>query len=407
MKKFRRILLIAANALCVLGVLICAFSFVSLRKTQTSQRAAERWRGESETRFAQVSVFTPTDAALSESGVETFRKTIDGKLAEAGVLQPETGSLWRDAFCTVGAVSAATDYGSCKAQAFGVGGDFFLFHPLRLLSGQYLAQDDLMNDRVVVNEMLAWKLYGGTDLAGMTVTVNGETCVIVGVVRTEDDFAAKQALDKDAMLIFMDYSRLSPEGEAAADITAYELVMPNPLTGYARQFAQNGLGGGTGVLTVENSARFTIDELWKSLRTFGQRVMRTTPVVLPYWENAALYAETALSGILLLTALLCILPALTCLWLLVRGWKLLKAAAKTGARRAGEAIEDRKEKRWEKREAQKRAERAQKTKPKPEPAPEKTPEPQPEKAAESAAPEEDDMQDVNRLVREILEEKSK
>ena len=25
--------------------------------------------------------------------------------------------------------------------------------------------------------------------------------------------------------------------------------------------------------------------------------MRTTPVVLPYWENAALYAETALSGV--------------------------------------------------------------------------------------------------------------
>ncbi len=404
MKKFKRILLIAANALCVLGVLAGVLAFTSIRGTQVSQNAAARWRGESETRFAQVSVFTPTDAALSKSGVESFRRTIDGKLAEAGVLAPETGSLWRDAYCAVGSATAVTSHGSFRAQAFGVGGDFFLFHPLTLLSGQYLRPDDLTKDRVVVNEMLAWKLYGGSDLAGMSVTVNGRECLIAGVVRTEDDFAAKHALSEDALLLFMDYSMLSPEGETyAPDVTCYELVMPDPLTGYARQFAQNGLGGGSGALTVENSARFTAKSVWSSIRSFGERVMRQTPVVLPYWENAALYTETVLSGVLLLTALLCVLPALTCLWLLVKGWRLLKKAAKSGVRRAGEAIETGRERRWERKEARKRAEKTPAVAPPPEAEPENEAETEDEAETE---PEDSGMEDVERVVREILKEKN-
>ena len=400
MKKFKRILLVAANALCALGILAGVCAFTSIRKTQISQNAAGRWRGESETRFAQVSVFTPTDAALSESGIASFRKTIDGKLAEAGVLAPETGSLWRDAYCAVGSATAVTSHGSFRAQAFGVGGDFFLFHPLQLLSGQYLQPDDLMKDRVVVNEMLAWKLYGGSELAGMTVTVNGRECIIAGVVRMEDDFAAKHALSAETQLIFMDYSLLSPAGETpASDVTCYELVMPDPLTGYAKQFLQNGLGGGSGSLTVENSARFTVKSIWSSLKSFGERVMRQTPVVLPYWENAALYTETVLSGVLLLTALLCILPAVTCLWLLVKGWRLLKTAAKAGVHRAGEAVESRRERRWARKEALKRAEKA--------PASASPPEPEPAEEAEPADEAEDSgMEDVERVVREILKEKT-
>ena len=418
MKKFKRVLLIAANALCVLGILAGVYAFTAIRKTQLSQRAAERWRGESDMRFAQVSVFTPANAALSESGIRTFRNTIDGKLAEAGVQEPETGSLWRDAWCSVGTASAATSRGSVTAQAYGVGGDFFLFHPLRLLSGQYLRPDDLMDDRVVINEMLAWKLYGGSDLAGMTVTVNGAEYVIVGVVRTEDDFAAKHALSEDAMLLFMDYSRLSQPAAAAgenaapaADVTCYELVMPDPLSGYAKGFVQNGLGGGSGVLTVENSARFTVGGIRETIRLFGERVMRQTPVALPYWENAALYTETLLSGVLLLTALLRILPAVTALWLLVKGWRLAKRAAKSGAHRAGAAIESRREKRWEKKEAQKRAakELAAGKKPElpPEPEQKEIPAPKTAPALPAGEPEDGDMEDVNRIVREILEEKSK
>lgn len=396
MKKLKRILLIAANALCLVGILAGTLAFGAVRKTQTSQYAFRRWQGESDERFAQVSVFAPNDTALSESGIRSFEGTIDGKLAEAGVLPPETGSLWRDAWCAVGSASLSTSRGSASARAYGVGGDFFLFHPLLLLSGQYLSQSELTDDRVVLSEQLAWKLYGGTDLAGMRVTVGGEECIIAGVVRMEDDFAAKRALGEETMIVFMPYSRYAAGKEPTADITGYELVMPEPLTGFSEQLVRNGLGAGSGAVTVENSARFTSGGVWKTLKTFGERVMRTTPVVLPYWENAARYTETLLSGILLLIVLLCILPAITLLWLIVKGWILAKKAVKSGVHRAGEAIESGRERRWERSEAKKRAAKGKAAK---EP---QSAEAEPEPAADAR---EDGMQEIERVVQEILQEK--
>ena len=39
-----------------------------------------------------------------------------------------------------------------------------------------------MDDLVILDEEIAWRLYGGTNLAGMPVTINGEHFLIGGVV---------------------------------------------------------------------------------------------------------------------------------------------------------------------------------------------------------------------------------
>ena len=62
-----------------------------------------------------------------------------------------------------------------------VGGQFFEFHPLRLLSGSYIAEGDLSPDRVLLDRELAWELFGGTELTGMSVEVKED-----GVVEVSD-----------------------------------------------------------------------------------------------------------------------------------------------------------------------------------------------------------------------------
>ena len=59
--------------------------------------------------------------------------------------------------------SVTGDHGAAEVKAIGVGGNFFHFHPLRLRSGSYIAEDDFMLDRVVLDETLAWQLFGGFD----------------------------------------------------------------------------------------------------------------------------------------------------------------------------------------------------------------------------------------------------
>lgn len=61
-----------------------------------------------------------------------------------------------------------------------MGGNFFDFHPIRLLSGNYISPDDLMKDRVLLDEDTAWLLFGGTQLEGLSFKIDGVPFVVAG-----------------------------------------------------------------------------------------------------------------------------------------------------------------------------------------------------------------------------------
>ena len=62
------VLLILAVVLLVLA-LLCALGLHRVRNTLLTQSAAKAWRGESEMRFAQLSVFLPNDHLATEDDV--------------------------------------------------------------------------------------------------------------------------------------------------------------------------------------------------------------------------------------------------------------------------------------------------------------------------------------------------
>ena len=342
----KKIWFFAVNGFCLLCILAGLIAMSALRDLLPSQQTAERWKGENETQFAQVSVFSTSEAPLTEEAINSFRNGLETKLSEAGIVPAETGRLWADAYCAMGTASAAVGKNNVSADAVAVGGDFFLFHPLKLLDGQYIAGDDLMKDRVLVNEMLAWKLYGGQKIAGMEVTVNGMPCIIAGVFEPEDDFATELALDKDVPMMILSYDMYA-QSESARAISAYEIVMPNPLTGYAKQTVSEQFGNLSGAETVDNTARFSGKNVRASIKNFGKNAMRKSAIVYPYWENAARCVEADLALLWLITAVFCILPLLTALYYLVRLCLLGRKAVKQGKKQILKKLEERKERRWE------------------------------------------------------------
>ena len=80
-------------------------------------------------------------------------------------------------------VSASVD----SVQIIGVGGDFFQFHPLNMISGNVFSENDISKDRVVLDENTAWTLFGAYDIAGKTVTIEGRQFVIAGVYKPSDN----------------------------------------------------------------------------------------------------------------------------------------------------------------------------------------------------------------------------
>ena len=72
-RKKQLVLLIVCVCLLVFA-LVCGGIMAWLGGILQSQRADERWRGESETRFAQVSCFFPVGAELDANTLYSFRR---------------------------------------------------------------------------------------------------------------------------------------------------------------------------------------------------------------------------------------------------------------------------------------------------------------------------------------------
>lgn len=334
------------NAVLVLLFLVCLIIFGSLSQTLLSVDAAHRWRNENEMRFAQIGCFMPVDEPKSETDILQFRRTLDQKLLEASLEASPNGSLYSDAYSGEAKLTVEGEHGKADVRAIGVGGNFFLFHPLQLLSGSYLYETDLMQDRVVLDETVAWQLFGGSNVAGQTVTIQGEPYYVAGVIRRESDFASKEAYGEGAG-IFLSYSALQKLTEAG--ITCYEIVLPDMISGFGLSLVGDNFSVGTGDI-VQNTGRFSVSGLLAVIGDFGSRSMRNNGVIYPYWENAVRMIEDYLALLLVLMIVFAVCPVVCGVVLVIR---LTVRGYKTAARKIPEAAvsvrEHSREKRYAKR----------------------------------------------------------
>ena len=344
----RRLVLLIANAVLALLALTCLLVCLSLRGKLSSQRAAERFAGDSPLSFAQMSVFMSESDSLSLNGVYSFRQALLNKLTEDSVDVPEGGRSYIDAWSAFGKTTVSGDHGNAEVNIVAVGGDWFFFHPLRVKTGSYLWEDDVMDDRVVLDRELAWRLFGGDDLAGLTLSIGGKPFVIAGVVERDADFATKAAREEGNTL-YMSYGawdRLSEDTEEPVD--CYELVMPQPVKGFADSFVKEKFPLGNGEI-VNNSSRFSLSGIWSVVREFGMRSMHRNSVIYPEWENAARCLGDWCGLFLALTVLFIICPVVSAFLTLMFGLIRLKDyLQKTIPALVSDALDRRRTKRWEK-----------------------------------------------------------
>jgi len=307
-KMIKRIIIIAVSVLCLIGFFICLGVSSSLRGSLYSQQAAYAWRGQSGERFSQLSAFFPGNTTFDEESIHQLRASIDQALLAASLESTPERALYVDAWSGKSTVSVLSPRARnpLSADAIAVGGDFFLFHPLRLIDGSYLSPNDLMQDRVVVDEEVAWRLFGATRVAGFEIMINDRPFRIAGVISRESDFASSRAYTYGEGL-FMSFDALMALNPDLAVITVYEIVMPDPISGFALGALTSAVTE-TDVLIVENSTRFSLLNTFSNIGSFGERSMSKDFIALPYWENAARFVEDWLAFLLVLSLVLIIFP---------------------------------------------------------------------------------------------------
>lgn len=329
---------IAAAASLVLAVLFLVLA-MNVSRSLFDQQVAERWQSKEEEAlsYSQISVFLARDTRFTYDSYQKLRYDIDAKNVDDGITSPSESAearLWVDAASAEGSVSVSRGNTSVTVSATAVIGDYFLFHPLQMKSGQYINPNEASKDVVLLDWNAAWRLFGAYDVAGMQVEVGGRPCIVGGVFE-------KDELDTADNRIIMSYE-LYELINSSVELSALEFVLPNPVTGHAEKVVSDLVGvSEENCVIVENSSRFKLASLFDAVTNFGGTIAQSKSIALPYAENRARVAEFNGGVFLLLAMLFAILPVTGALTVLVkiyrrRGdiWSFVKSKLRKNERKS-------------------------------------------------------------------------
>ncbi|MCD7806198.1 MAG: ABC transporter permease [Lachnospiraceae bacterium] len=325
----------AVCLICLLLAGVLQIVSVRMQKQLLHERVASDW--DSEGGSAHISVYLTEAEKLSmldsledqEYMILDLYYSLESKLTENSITlsgdAADNARLMVYGYEAQGSVSIESDRATITVKAYGVGGDFFQFHPLQLKYGSYFSGSDLMQDGVLLDEEAAWQLFGSSDVVGKYVYIQDIPHLIVGVYERDRGYFY-DAAGNDVCTVYLSAQSLFQYGTYNG-LQSIELLMPNPVSGYALGLVTEQLSG-RDVAVVENKNRFdplSLIEIWKQL---GTRSMGLSGIVFPYWENVARGYEDVLAGILLIQALLLSFVAAVLVIFLWQAWLHRKCRAR-------------------------------------------------------------------------------
>lgn len=344
------------GGLCALSLLGFWLMYRSDRGTiseLTHQLAAEHWETE-EKPYAMASVFLEPEHGIPQSRIGEIYLSVENALTAGGVPSGEYPWFYAASYLTDATLKNGTV--TCDVELTAVAGDFFRIHPMELVSGWYMDEDDVMHDRIILDRQTAWDLFYSSNVAGQYVEVNGVQYQVAAVVDIESgEFNEMAAGDTCRAWVFADSPALSqtensntaaPEGETQAGtvaaptmdsetgFTCMEMVLPEPVKEFAASTLKAVLKDmiPENTLVTDNTRRFSLKNRWDILRNLSTRGISSDAVPYPYWENAARLTENHLALRLIPEGILVGFPAISLLILLLwlnhkRTWGLYSIRA--------------------------------------------------------------------------------
>lgn len=284
-EKIRWLFLIVA----VVCIVLLSFAIENLKDKAYDQLIAGRWADDS-IPYHQITAFSN---AMSKEEIANLRNQIAIGLNAASYTEESvSGRLWADAYAsfetdTVSRRDQVNVKSLSNVEIVGAGGDFFLFHPLTLISGCYFSQDDVMHDRVLLDKELAWHLFGAYDVAGKQIQIREQSFTVAGVYDAGKDKDLSYAKSGHSYLYMDDvaFQKLYPDTQ----VRCYEVVLPNAVKNFARNLVKDHVS--EDMVVIDNTERFQFFRLLKKYKSIKKSLMHTDTVTYPYWEMYAVATE--------------------------------------------------------------------------------------------------------------------
>ena len=318
MKRYKKVLILAV---CVMATLLLVCMERGIVGSLSTQQLAKRWSAESD--FSQIACYFSRDNSLDASQIVALQRSLVTSLEDAslGSVNENGGRNWIDAYSSQGECHISSKRANMKVRVFGVGGDFFQFHPLTLMDGSYFDATDENADGVILDEIVAWQLFGSNHVSGMEIEINNVIYPVRGVIRSDSGLFS-EAVEEEAATIYVSFEILKEIYSGKVGIDCYEVLIANPVKGFGKEAVSKAVGMDEKEYElVEVSARFDFLQRIDILKNFGIRSMNTRNIVFPYWENRAKGYEDVSALLLVLEAVCMLYPVA---WLVRRCYGIWK-----------------------------------------------------------------------------------
>ncbi|MBR5066905.1 MAG: ABC transporter permease [Lachnospiraceae bacterium] len=291
-KYYRAVCLVISFVTLIIGIVMSIIISIGANKYQ-DQTVAKRW--DKSGNCSHISVFIKDTAFFTKTDMDGFEYELNNKL-DFNSVYAESEESRRFIDCYVAKTSITLE-GPCRTMdvnCMAVGGDFFKFHPVKLLTGTYFSGNDLMQDGVILDEETAWQLFGSSDVDGQKVLFGDRVLFVKGVYKKSEGKIYNYARGEKPE-IFVPFELLNSE-EAPLYITTLEVCMPNPIKNFAANIMTDLIQMDSSTYEiVDNSSRYSVENLWMIYKNKKYRSMQNHDIIYPYWEKIARYEEDLLA----------------------------------------------------------------------------------------------------------------
>lgn len=321
--KKLNIILAAVNAALLIAAGLFTAHTASLKREYMADSAKQAWDG-GKYSYSQISLFFPKESSQDILGIYSLRRSVEEKLKEGSLTKAEdnpSGRLWIDCAGGEGLLSLSGSLGGCTAAVTGTFGDYFVFHPEKLMSGSYYTSDDINIDRIILDRECSWQLFGSMDTVGMPVNIGNKVFYVAGVVESPDKESDRLAYGITPRA-YMPFESLKAFDDSVL-LNSYEVCLPNAVKDYAFTMMKELNPAGDSGIIVDQSGRFDIVRLVKGVSELPQSVMMNSGIRLPWYENRIRSAELSARLAAAPVPYLLIIPALSLVYALFMLTKLM------------------------------------------------------------------------------------
>ncbi len=253
--------------------------------------AGKRWSASGD-RFAVITLYTEEGAALSKDQIETWAYGMDAALLESSVTPNENARSWAYTYAVEETMTVTGPRDKTSAEVIAAGGDFFVFHPQEFVHGSPFLNDPSNPNGVVLDEDLAWKIFGATDVVGMELTIGETPYTVSGITRRKTDTGIYNHTYGERPRMYMSYAGYIKLRGDENRITMFEAALPNAVSSFARNLFDGVVTANEDTMAVtEASDRFSLQSRWNNSKQLKYSWIRENKIEYPYWENEAKVAD--------------------------------------------------------------------------------------------------------------------